>query len=57
MYNPFSLEGKIIVVTGASSGIGQQVAISCSRMGAKVVLIGRNEERLAETKADRKSVV
>lgn len=51
MYNPFSLEGKIIVVTGASSGIGQQVAISCSRMGAKVVLIGRNEERLAETKA------
>jgi len=51
MYNPFSLEGKIIVVTGASSGIGQQVAINCSRMGAKVVLIGRNEERLAETKA------
>lgn len=51
MYNPFSLEGKNIVVTGASSGIGQQVAINCSRMGAKVVLIGRNEERLAETKA------
>ena len=51
MYNPFSLEGKIIVVTGASSGIGQQVAINCSRMGAKVVLIGRNKERLAETKA------
>ena len=51
MYNPFSLEGKIIVVTGASSGIGQQVAINCSCMGAKVVLIGRNEERLAETKA------
>ena len=50
-YNPFTLEGKNIIVTGASSGIGQQVAITCSRMGAKVALIGRNEERLAETKA------
>lgn len=48
MYNPFTLEGKKIVVTGASSGIGRQVAISCSRMGAKVVLIGRNKERLTE---------
>lgn len=48
-FNPFSLEGKNIIVTGASSGIGQQVAISCSKMGAKVILIGRNEERLNET--------
>ena len=47
--NPFSLEGKTIVVTGASSGIGQQCAISCSQMGARVVLIARNEKRLAET--------
>lgn len=47
--NPFSLEGKTIVVTGASSGIGQQCAISCSQMGASVVLIARNEQRLAET--------
>ena len=50
-YNPFSLEGKTIVVTGASSGIGQQVAIACSQMGAKVALIGRNVERLEETKS------
>ena len=50
MYNPFSLEGKNIIVTGASSGIGQQVAITCSRMRARIVLIGRNEERLAETR-------
>lgn len=49
MYNPFSLEGKTILVTGASSGIGQQVAITCSKMGAKVALIGRNKERLEET--------
>lgn len=51
MYNPFSLENKNIIVTGASSGIGQQVAITCSRMGARVVLLGRNEERLAETRS------
>lgn len=50
-YNPFSLEEKNIIVTGASSGIGRQVAISCSRMGANVVLIGRNIERLKETRS------
>ena len=49
MNNPFTLEGKTIVVTGASSGIGRQCAIDCSRMGAKVMLIARNEARLAET--------
>ncbi|WP_028902274.1 SDR family NAD(P)-dependent oxidoreductase [Prevotella sp. P6B4] len=49
MFNPFSLEGKTIIVTGASSGIGRQCAIDCSRMGAKVAIIGRNEERLNET--------
>ena len=48
--NPFTIQNKTIVVTGASSGIGQQVAISCSQMGAKVVLIARNKERLEETK-------
>lgn len=47
--NPFSLEDKTILVTGASSGIGQTTAIECSRMGAKVVITGRNEERLKET--------
>lgn len=48
-YNPFTLEGKTILVTGASSGIGRQIAISCSKMGAKIVLNARNEERLHET--------
>ena len=48
-YNPFSLIGKTIIITGASSGIGRQCAIECSKAGAKVVLIGRNEERLNET--------
>ncbi len=48
-YNPFSLEGKTILVTGASSGIGQETAISCSKMGASVIITARNQERLQET--------
>ncbi|MBO5950266.1 MAG: SDR family oxidoreductase [Fibrobacteraceae bacterium] len=51
MFNPFSLENKTILITGASSGIGRQCAIDCSKMGAKVVLIARNEERLNETRS------
>lgn len=51
MYNPYSLEGKSIFVTGASSGIGRATAIECSKMGAKVVITARNEERLKETLA------
>ena len=49
MMNPFSLEGKTILVTGASSGIGRGIATECSKMGAKVILNGRNAERLQET--------
>ena len=48
-YNPFSLEGKTILVTGASSGIGQATAVSCAGIGAKVVITGRDPERLQET--------
>lgn len=47
----FSLDGKTILVTGASSGIGQATAIACSKAGAKVILLGRNLERLNETLA------
>lgn len=49
MYNPFSLEGKTVLVTGASSGIGRGIAVECSKMGAKVVINGRNQERLQKT--------
>lgn len=48
-YNPYTLEGKTILVTGASSGIGRSTAIECSKMGAKVIITARNEERLKET--------
>ncbi len=49
MYNPFSLAEKTILVTGASSGIGRATAIECSKMGAKLIITARNEERLKET--------
>lgn len=49
MYNPFSLEGKTILVTGASSGIGRATAIECAKLGATLILTGRNEERLKNT--------
>lgn len=49
MYKPFFLEGKTILVTGASSGIGRATAIECSRAGATVYLTARNAERLDQT--------
>ncbi len=48
-YNPFSLAGKRILVTGASAGIGRAVAIACSKMGAVMVITGRSQNRLDET--------
>lgn len=48
-YNPFTLKGKTILVTGASSGIGKAIAIECSKMGANLIISGRNEHRLDET--------
>ena len=48
-YNPYSLEGKTIFVTGASSGIGKATAIECSKLGARVVITGRDEARLQQT--------
>ena len=48
-FNPFTLEGKKIMVTGASSGIGRGIAITCSKMGAKVIINSRNTTKLQET--------
>jgi len=47
-YNPFTLAGKTVLVTGASSGMGRATAIECSRMGAQLIITGRNEARLNE---------
>ena len=48
-FNPFSLHGKNIVISGAASGIARQCAIDCSKMGAKLILLDLNGEGLAET--------
>ena len=48
-FNPFSLEGKVVVISGAASGIARQCAINCSKMGAKLILLDLNEEGLKET--------
>ena len=47
-FNPFSLSKKLILITGASSGIGRGIAIACAKMGATVILNGRNATRLRE---------
>lgn len=49
MYNPYSLAGKTVLITGASSGIGRATAIECSKLGAKCIITGRNQERLQAT--------
>lgn len=49
MINPIELNNKHIIITGASSGIGRVCAVQASRLGAKVTLIARNEDKLHET--------
>jgi len=47
--NPMTLEGKTVLVTGANAGIGRATAVLASRLGARLILVARNEPRLAET--------
>lgn len=49
MFNPYNLEGKTILVTGASSGIGKSTAINASKLGATVIITARDKERLQQT--------
>jgi len=51
-YNPFSLKGKNILVTGASSGIGRSCSIECAKSGANLLLLGRDLTRLGEVTAN-----
>ena len=51
MINPMDLTGRTILVTGASSGIGRGVAIQAAKLGAKVVIVARRQDRLEETAA------
>lgn len=46
MYQMVDLTGKQILITGASSGMGAETARLCAKLGAKVVLVARNEEKL-----------
>jgi NAD(P)-dependent dehydrogenase (short-subunit alcohol dehydrogenase family) len=48
-FNPLNLKGHSILVTGASSGIGRETSVLLSKLGARLVLVSRNAERLAET--------
>lgn len=56
MNNPYSLEDKTILVTGASSGIGKATAIACANLGATVIITGRNEERLNQALKELNSI-
>lgn len=49
MYNPFSLQGKVILITGSSSGIGKGIALECAKSGAQLIITGRNPDRLNDT--------
>ncbi|MGP1537401.1 SDR family NAD(P)-dependent oxidoreductase [Bacteroides heparinolyticus] len=48
-YNPYSLKGKTILVTGAAGGIGRATAVECSKLGAQLVLTDINEIGLQDT--------
>ncbi|TQL79764.1 SDR family NAD(P)-dependent oxidoreductase [Delftia sp. HK171] len=48
-HDPFSLQGKTVLVTGASSGLGRQIAISCAQRGARIIATGRDSQRLQGT--------
>jgi NAD(P)-dependent dehydrogenase (short-subunit alcohol dehydrogenase family) len=50
MNNLFDIKNKNILITGASSGIGREIAINLNTLGANVIITGRNDQRLNETK-------
>lgn len=55
-FNPFSLDGRRILVTGSTSGLGKVIALTCARMGAEVICTGRDAERLAQTQEELRAI-
>ncbi len=56
MENPFSLEGKVALVTGANQGLGKAMSLALARAGARVAIAGRRAEANAEAVADAKEL-
>lgn len=52
LHDLFSLTGRVALCTGGSSGIGRRMALALARAGARVVLVARSPERLAEAEAE-----
>ena len=48
----FNLTGKLALVTGATGGIGQSIVKALANQGAKVIMVGRNEEKLQNLKQE-----
>lgn len=55
-FNPFSLQGKRILISGATSGLGHATALHCAKLGAEVIGIGRDPERLANSLASLQAI-
>jgi len=53
-YRPQSVEGKSILITGGTTGIGRATAIQLSELGANVLIVGQNEQHLTEAMEDIK---
>lgn len=49
MINPMNMAGRTVLLTGASSGLGRAASVLLSNLGAQLILVGRDEERLNET--------
>lgn len=56
IFNPFSLNGNRVLVTGASSGLGKAIALACAKMGAEIICTGQNIPRLQQTLTELKSI-
>ena len=52
----FNLEGRVAVISGASSGLGKQMARAFAKQGAKLVVLARRIERLEELKEELKDI-